>query len=162
MRRPVVLAALFLAAIVLANWVTNRYGFVTVAPGLDATAGTFAAGATLTIRDALQDRAGRWPVLVLVVIGAAVSALVSPTLGLASGVAFLAAEAADFAVYTPLRARSWDLAVWASAAVGAVADTALFLWLAFGTLTAEGVTGQVVGKLEATLVVWWLLRRWRP
>jgi len=39
----------FVAAIVLANWLTSRYGFVSVGLGLSATAGTYAAGAVWLI-----------------------------------------------------------------------------------------------------------------
>ncbi len=154
-------AAGFLAAIVAANWLTQRYHFVPVLPGLEATAGTYAAGVTFTLRDALQDRLGRLPVLVLIVVGAGLSALVAPDLALASGVAFLVAELCDFAVYTPLRERSWDVAVWASALVGSVVDSVLFLWLAPFPVTAEAVAGQVVGKALWATGATWLVLRWR-
>jgi hypothetical protein len=64
---------------------------------------------------------------------------------LASVAAFLLAELADLAVYTPLRARRLGLAVLASGLVGSVVDSAVFLWLAFGSL--DFIAGQVVGKL---------------
>lgn len=46
--------------------------------------------------------------------GAGLSALTAPALAVASAVAFLVAERADFAVYTPLRRRGWARAVAAS------------------------------------------------
>lgn len=155
-----VLAVAFLGCVVAANWLTERYGFVSVGFGQSATAGTFAAGATFTIRDAIQDRWGRLPVVVLIGVGAALSAVVSPALALASGVAFLVAETADLLVYSPLRSRSWDAAVWLSAAVGAAVDTALFLGLAFGwsTVTVGAMVGQLIGKGWATLVAWAVVR----
>lgn len=84
-----------------------------------------------------------------------------PSLALASGVAFLLSEAADFTVYTPLRRRSRDAAVWASATVGSFVDSCLFLALAFGVegVSFAGIAGQAAGKLEATLLTWALLRR---
>ena len=63
------------------------------------------------------------------------------------GSCVLFSELADFAVYTPLQV-GWLRAVVASNIVGAVVDSALFLWLAFGTL--DFITGQVVGKLYMT------------
>jgi uncharacterized PurR-regulated membrane protein YhhQ (DUF165 family) len=45
------------------------------------------------------------------VIGAGLSALVSPQFAVASGIAFLVSELADLAVYTPLRQRNWLAAV---------------------------------------------------
>jgi uncharacterized PurR-regulated membrane protein YhhQ (DUF165 family) len=164
MTRPaVILSALFVAAIVAANWLTNRYGFWPVGFGYEATAGTYAAGLTFTLRDAIQDRAGRLATIGLIAVGAAVTYLVSPALAVASGVAFLVAELADFAVYTPLRGRSWDVAVWASFLVGAVVDSVLFLHLAFGSgaVTRDAVLGQVIGKGWATLAAWGVLRSLR-
>jgi queuosine precursor transporter len=138
----------YIGCIVLANVVTARYGLVPVWPGLDTTAGTYAAGAALLLRDAVQETAGRRAVLAAIVAGGLISWLMSsPALALASAVAFLVAESADMAVYTPLRHRGWARAVLASNLVGAVLDTLLFLTLAGFPLTAGIVTGQLVGKL---------------
>ena len=162
---PVALATgfLFVAAIVLANWLTNRYGFVPVGLGLSATAGTYAAGATFTLRDDVQDRAGMASVLAVITLGCAVSYLVaSPALAAASFAAFMLSELADLAVYTPLkRSGRWNVAVWLSGLVGAVADSLLFLRLAFGSeaVTSQAVAGQVLGKMWAVGAVW-LLVRW--
>jgi len=71
------------------------------------------------------------------------------SIAVASGTAFAISELADFAVYSPLRSRHWTGAVVASNAVGAVLDSALFLWLAFGSLSL--ITGQVVGKMAMIL-----------
>jgi uncharacterized PurR-regulated membrane protein YhhQ (DUF165 family) len=163
-KRAGVLSVVFLAAIVAANWLTQRYHFVTVWPWphIEATAGTFAAGVTFTVRDRIQDLAGRWVVAALIVAGAVLSAFVSPSLALASGAAFLCSEAADACVYTPLKSRSWDVAVWVSAVVGSVVDSVLFLWLAPFPVTVEAVVGQVIGKVVwATGATWLVLRRWR-
>jgi uncharacterized PurR-regulated membrane protein YhhQ (DUF165 family) len=81
-------------------------------------------------------------------------------LALASGTAFLASELADMLVYVPLRRRHWLGAVALSNTVGLVVDSALFLWLAFGSL--DFLAGQVVGKAEMTVLavgVLWLVRR---
>ena len=69
-------------------------------------------------------------------------------------------ELADLGVYTPLRRKRLILAVLASGVVGAVIDSAAFLWLAFGSLAY--LPGQVAGKAWATLaaaVALWLWRR---
>ncbi|MFC9975212.1 VUT family protein [Spirillospora sp. NPDC127200] len=143
----------YIAAVVVANWVTDRFGFVPVGFGVTATAGTYAAGIALLSRDLVQDLAGRRTVLAAIAVGGALSAwLATPQLALASGVAFLVAETTDMAVYTPLRKRGWARAVLASNAVGAVLDTVLFLWLA-GFPIAAAVPGQLIGKIVwATLV----------
>ena len=69
---------------------------------------------------------------------------------LASSVAFLLSEFADFAVYTPLARRRLVAAVLASSAVGLVVDSLVFLWLAFGSL--EFLPGQIIGKAWMVLL----------
>lgn len=155
-------SVLFVAAIVLANWLTTRYGFIPVGFGLHATAGTVAAGATFTLRDDIDDRAGRAWVFALIAVGGLVSwAVADPFLARASVAAFMLAEVADWLVYQPLRRRHWDLAVWGSGLVGAVVDSLIFLWIAFGAVavTSSAVAGQVVGKMWAVGAVW-LLVKW--
>ena len=145
------LAAAFLACILAANYVTTEYGMVTML-GIGMTAGTFFAGATFVLRDSLQDTAGKWAVVALIVAGAALSfAISAPFIALASGVAFLASETADLAVYTPLRRRGYVKAAVASNVVGSLVDTLLFLGIAGFPLAA--LPGQMVGKLIVTLAV---------
>jgi uncharacterized PurR-regulated membrane protein YhhQ (DUF165 family) len=95
------------------------------------------------------------------VVGAGLSAFVSPQFALASGAAFLFSELADFAVYTPLRKRKWLLAIVLSNTVGLVVDSMLFLGLAFGSF--DFLAGQVIGKAWLTAiavpVLWWLRHR---
>lgn len=158
-------ASAYVAAVTAANWTTSRYGMVTVLPGLVTTAGTYAAGAALIARDTVQDTAGRWGVLAAIAAGGTLTALTSPALAVASTMAFLIAECADMAVYTPLRRRGWARAVLASNAVGAVLDTLVFLTLAHFPVTGQSVGGQLAGKLLwATLLpvlAVTAVRRWR-
>lgn len=178
MTRALASLTAYVAAAATANWLTARYGMVTVLPGLTTTAGTYAAGLALLARDAVQDTSGRWGVLAAVTAGGALTAATSPALAVASTVAFLFAECADWAVYSPLRRRGWARAVLASNIVGALLDTLVFLWLASHTvpalhthavpyihLTGHTVGGQLAGKLLwATLLpvaLVTVVRRWR-
>lgn len=145
-------ATAFLACILAANYVTTEYGMIPVGFGLIATAGTYFAGATFVLRDAVQDGYGKLATLGLIVAGAALSYLVSdPFIALASGCAFLLSEAADLMVYTPLRRRGYVRAALASNVVGAVVDTIAFLWIA-GFPIRQALAGQMVGKLAVTAV----------
>lgn len=152
-RRGLAALTAYILAIVAANWLTTRYGLVHTAPGLVTTAGTYAAGAALLLRDAVQDTLGwRW-VLAGITAGGILTAVTSPALALASATAFLLAELLDMAVYTPLRDRGWARAALASGVVGAIVDTYAFLALARFPITAQTVGGQLVGKaLWATLL----------
>lgn len=145
--------AAFITAIATANWATTHYGLVPVGFGLTATAGTYAAGAALLLRDVVQDTAGvRW-VIAGIATGAVLTAVMSPALAVASAVAFLLAELLDMAVYTPLRDRGWARAALASGIAGAVVDTYAFLALAGFPITTHAVAGQLVGKALWVTVV---------
>ena len=173
--RPVVatgaLCVAFVATVVAANWAVREHGTVPVAPGLAAPAGVYAAGLAFGLRDALHERAGHPAVLAAIAAGAAVSYVIEDGVTLPGGhapiavagaAAFALSELADLAVYSPLRSRSWPAAVALSNVVGAIVDSALFLWLAFGSL--EHLAGQVVGKalmIAVALPLVWLARRRR-
>nr|WP_322002035.1 VUT family protein [Rhodococcus qingshengii] len=143
----------------MANWLTTRFGFVPVGFGFTATAGTFAAGFALAARDATQDLLGKPKMLAVIAIGAALSYIIAdPFIATASAVAFAVAELLNFAVYTPLRNRSklgdrrWMAAVSASSLIGALADTFIFLAIAFGwAAVLPALAGQLVGKAWATV-----------
>lgn len=136
-----------LAAIVGANYLTSTYGLVTWL-GLTATAGTWVAGFAFVARDTIHEAGGKRWVVSVIIIGALLSAILSPRLALASGIAFLLSELADFAVYTPLRNRSRTAAAILSNTVGAVVDTIVFLTLAGFPLT--GTATQVLVKVGVT------------
>jgi uncharacterized PurR-regulated membrane protein YhhQ (DUF165 family) len=145
----------YVATIFLANWLIQHVGIVNVGFGLKAPAGVYAVGLAFTFRDIVQRTLGREAVIAAILIGAVLSYLVAPTFAVASAVAFLVSELADFAVYTPLERRSWLGAITLSNTVGLVIDSALFLTLAFGSL--QFFWGQVVGKATMTALAVLLL-----
>lgn len=140
----------YVACIVGANATLAHFGLVSVGFGLMAPAGVLWAGLALTLRDLTQDALGRWPVVGAIVAGAVISWLFAPSFALASGVAFLVSELCDFAVYSPIRRRSWIAAILLSNTVGLLIDSALFLWLAFGSL--EFIYGLAWAKFAVTLI----------
>ncbi|UVF61161.1 membrane protein [Arthrobacter phage Aoka] len=145
-----VIAVGFLGCILAANVVTTHLGMVPVGFGLVATAGTYFAGLTFILRDALQDTAGKRWTIAVIALGAALSFLVAdPFIALASAAAFGLAELADLAIYTPLRKHGYLRAAIASNIAGAFVDTAVFLWIA-GFPIAAAMPGQMVGKLLVT------------
>lgn len=168
----VVLFAAFAGTVVAANWALNRWGIVPIGFGLMAPAGVYFVGLSFGLRDGLHEAGGaRW-VLGAILVGSALSYLVEgggtipgghAPIAVASAAAFLLSELADFAVYTPLRERQWTAAVVASNLVGALVDSALFLWLAFGSLT--NIDGLIVGKaymIALALPIVWAVRARRP
>jgi uncharacterized PurR-regulated membrane protein YhhQ (DUF165 family) len=162
---------LFCLTIPMANWMIGHVGVVCVpnglcllpvAPHVMAPSGVLMIGAALVLRDLVQRRLGVEFGIGAIIVGAALSAALAPAaLVIASAVAFLLSEFADFAVYTPLARRRLVLAVVASSFAGLVVDSIVFLWLAFGSL--DFLLGQVVGKGWMVLLsipfVAWLRRR---
>lgn len=160
------MTAALVATVIAANWTLERYGVLDVGPLL-VPAGTLWAGLAFGLRDVLHEIGGRRWVLAAIVVGAGVSWWVSDgvtipgghlSIAVASGVTFLFSELVDMAVYTPLRDRHWSRAVIASNLAGAVVDSTLFLWLAFGAVDGALWWGQTLGKalmiLPALPLVW--------
>lgn len=171
--RRVILFLAYVATVYGANYAIEHWGGEDNLVGVLwwlAPAGVYAAGLSFGLRDALHEAAGpMWRLWVLTAIatGCLVTYLLSDgftipgghaTLALASALAFGFSELADLAVYSPLRDRNWPAAVAISNLAGALVDSALFLWLAFGSL--ELFWGQVAGKalmiLPALMIVGWL------
>ncbi len=124
--------ALYMACIPAANWTIQHVGtvctpdgpcLIPVAPGIMAPSGVMLIGLALVLRDLVQRRLGTSYGLLAVLVGTVISALLAPpSLVIASAVAFLLSELADFAVYTPLQARGFVKAVLISSVVGLVAE----------------------------------------
>lgn len=134
------------AAAYVAFIVGTNVAFATVGP----VALTFVlAGLTMAARDFVHDAGGRRLSFPLVLVGALVSALASPAVALASGVAFLVAETLDMTVYELVRRRTHLGGIALSGIAGSIVDSVLFLTIAFGSLAFLPV--QLVGKIAATL-----------
>lgn len=151
----------FLATVPAANWMIGNVGTcypggpcvvpVPVGFGLSAPSGVLLIGAALVLRDLVHRTMGWQAAFAAVCAGTVVSLYVAPpSLVLASSVAFFLSELADLAVYQPLYRRRLIAAVVLSGLAGAVVDSVLFLWLAFGDLTF--LAGNVLGKVWASLV----------
>ncbi|MFB8136311.1 VUT family protein [Streptomyces mirabilis] len=160
---PAAIATLiaYIATIPAANLAVTHFGAVPVGLGYVAPAGVYLVGLALVLRDLAREAVGRGAVLAAIAIGTVLSYLLAdPRLAAASAVAFAVAETMDFVVYEPLRKRGLLVAILASNAVGLLADSLLFLRLAFGSFNY--LPGQILGKMWMTLaavVVLTLLRR---
>lgn len=172
-RQPLLVAAGYVGTVVAANWAVANLAPLPVGFGQQASAGVLFAGLAFTFRDALQELAGKAWTFAAILAGTTVSLAISGwltppgglvPLALAAAAAFLVSELADMGVYTPLRDRgqpAW--ALLASNTVGAAVDSAVFLWLASGSL--DFFAGQMLGKTYVTLpfvaavLVWQTARR---
>lgn len=155
----------YAATIPAANWMIGNIGtcipngpcLIPVGFGLSAPSGVLMVGVALALRDYVHHAMG-WKVAVAAIMAGGVLSfgLAPPALAIASVLAFVISELADLAVYAPLARRRLVAAVIASGVVGSIVDSAVFLWLAFGTL--DFLAGQVLGKVWMTaiaaVVVW--------
>lgn len=151
--------AAYTATIPLANWMIGTVGecipngpcLIPVGFGLMAPSGVLMIGAALVLRDAVHRLLGWQWAVGAILLGAGLAFQFSPpALVIASVAAFILSEMADLAVYAPLQRKRLVLAVAASGVVGAAVDSAVFLWLAFGSL--DFIAGQIVGKLWMTAI----------
>jgi queuosine precursor transporter len=162
--------AAFAATIPAANWMIGNVGttcipqgpcLIPVGFGLMAPSGVLMIGAALVLRDLVHEVAGKNWALAAIAIGCILSLLVSPpALAVASAAAFGFSELANHAVYSKLRVQGRALAVAASGVVGAFLDSALFVYLAFGSFDFSA--GTTIAKIYASaLVAVWLHNRTR-
>lgn len=167
MWRNAILVGAYAGCVPVANWMIGNVGacipdgpcLIPVGFGLMAPSGVLMIGVALALRDAVHEAIGWRGALAAITVAAAVSGFVAPpSLAVASLAAFLVSEILDLSVYAPLRRRHLPLAVAVSGIVGAIADSAAFLWLAFGSL--DHLAGQVVGKVWVALFVAFLVWVW--
>lgn len=156
----VVALVLFTSTIPFANWMIGNVGTVCephgpcllpVGFGLMAPSGVLVVGVALVLRDAVHSLMGwRWA-LASIIAGSALSwSIAYPALAMASAAAFLLSEIGDLLVYAPMRKSRPIAAVFLSGVVGAAIDSAVFLWVAFGSL--DFIAGQILGKTWMTLL----------
>jgi len=139
-----VAVAAYVGTVVAANWAVHRFGVVPVGFGLAAPAGVYFVALALVLRDYVQWASGKAVMLGALAVGVGVSYWVADSrIAVASAVAFAFSELVDFGLFTWIQPR-WARAVLAGGLVGAVVDSALFLSIAFGSLSF--LPGQVLGK----------------
>ncbi|GHC52387.1 VUT family protein [Neogemmobacter tilapiae] len=156
-----ILFVAFASTIPLSNWLISNVGttcvpdgpcLIPVAPGILAPSGVLTIGAALVLRDLIHRYLGANWAIAAILVGGCVSLLTaSQNLVIASVAAFMISEMLDFTVYVPLSRRNLSLAILVSGVVAAIADSVVFVLLAFGSL--DHVTGQIIGKLWASIIV---------
>ena len=143
---------LYLAAVVAANLAISAIGPIGAIP----VAFLF-VGFDLFSRDALHERwrgPALWPrMFALIATGGILSALLggSPSIAVASSVAFVLSGLADAIVYTLLGRRTYLVRSNGSNLAGAAVDSLVFPTLAFGAFLPAIVLGQFTAKVAGGL-----------
>jgi len=151
----------FMLTVPFANYLIGNWGsvclengpcLIPVGFGLMAPSGVLVIGLALVLRDWVHETAGVRASLLAVLLGSFASLAFAPTaVAYASFVAFTFSELADTLVYSKLREKSKPVAVLASQTVGAFLDSALFVYIAFGSISFA--LGNSLGKIYAGVVV---------
>ncbi len=169
MKLYLALAAVFVGAVVLANWLASAYVIHVIGTPYMAPAGAYMIGVILLLRDWLQQGYGLVKTMPLVYAAGLISWGVGDLAGwtglekiaIASVVAFTVSETVEALVFTPIRKKSLTVGVGLSATVGLALDSWIFLSIAFGSLAF--FWGQFWAKLTAVAigVILTAARRWK-
>lgn len=170
MKRP--FTALYVALMPLINWAFA--GIDTIAIPANLGGGewhpfTIVTGLVLVVRDFAQRETKHW-IFAAMLVGLALSTLTAwPVIVVASGVAFLISEMADWAVYT-FSKRPLSQRILVSSAVSAPIDQVAFIGLAslvvpgifaWGTIVT-GIVSKLLGAYVVSQIVAHQERRGRP
>jgi len=147
--------ALYIAAIVLVNWL-----FTAVAPWSTVLGDLYLAnvvvGFVFVLRDYAQRGVGHKVLLATLFAGIATYVMVDPAIAIASVTAFVLSEMADWAIYSFTR-RPLQSRILISSLVAVPLDTLAFQYLA-GYLTPAAFTTEVLSKALGVAIVWYLLK----
>ena len=148
---------LYIGLIVLVNW-----GF-SVVPLIEITGGekwppmSLLVGFIFVARDFAQREIGHRVIFAMLIAALLSYVMANPFVAIASLIAFLISEFADWAVYT-FTGRSFSQRVLISSAVGTPLDSIAFLGI-IGHLSVTSVIVMTVSKMLGALLVWWFMRR---
>lgn len=151
---------IYVAAIVAANLLVACFG-----PWWSIANSFVLIGLDLSLRDFLHERwSGKflWPRMIfLIATAGAVSFLLNPAAGsiaVASVVAFCVAGLADAMVFHRMSGHGYLGRSNASNAAGAVVDSLIFTWVAFGAVlpgvAAMQVSAKILGGAIWSLIIW--------
>ena len=148
-KRTAIAVTIFLAGVVTANMIASRFG-----PNAVPFVTFFFIGLDLSLRDFLQLTMKRWSMFSMIIAGGLISYLMFPEAGriaVASASAFTFAALVDWTIFAIVRGR-WILRANVSNAFGAVADSTMFMTLAFGAFMPVEIFTASLSKIAGGFV----------
>lgn len=153
--------ALYVALMPLINW---AFAGIPTIPLPEMLGGgdwhpfTIVTGLVLVARDFAQREIKHW-IFGAMIIGLGLSTLTAwPVIVVASGVAFLISETADWAVYTFTK-RPLSQRILISSLIGAPIDQVVFLWLASQVVPGLFAWGSIVTGIVSKLIGAYIISR---
>lgn len=148
----------FLATIPFANWWLRQFGLWNAPLLGPIPSGLWVVAFSFVLRDIAQITLGRRWAWAAIAVGTALSWwLASPTIAVASGLAFAISESIDAAIFTPLADRGrFVLGVTISGYAAGFVDSAVFVRIAFGSWQGWWQLGiaKAIVVLAATPIAW--------
>jgi len=140
----------YLGSILLANWLVIQFGIIKLG-FLIFPAGAVAIGLTFSARDFVQRKYGKWGAWIWMLVATVITVIFNRKIALASGTAFLVAEAVDWLIYT-ISKRSFSQRIVLSNLLGTPLDSLIFVTLAFGFVW-PAIWGQTIIKFISSILV---------
>lgn len=152
----------FLATIPLANWWLTENGMWSAPLLGPIPSAVWVVAFSFVLRDLAQITLGKSWAWIGIIVGTIASWwIASPTLAVASGVAFAVSESVDALIFTPLADRNrFALGVIISGVVGGFLDSALFVRIAFNSWSGWwqlGIAKAIVVAIATPVA--WIVRR---
>ena len=148
--------AAYIAFIVLVNWGFSVVPLVEMWTGEKWPPMSLAVGLIFVLRDFAQREIGHKVWFAMGAAGILSYLMADPFVALASIIAFVISEAADWAIYTFTK-KPFAQRILLSSLVSTPLDSAVFLGV-IGHLSWSGVIAMTLSKMIGALVVWQLVK----
>jgi len=148
---------IYIALIVLVNWLFTVVPLIAMGGGDKWPPVALIVGLVFVARDFAQRYVGHWVIAAMVVAAVISYFMADPFVALASVVAFVISEFADWLIYSFTK-RPFAQRILLSSVIAAPLDTVVFLGI-LGYLSGPAVLAMIASKFIGALIVWYLVKR---
>lgn len=151
---------LYIALIVAVNWLFTAVPPVDIPGGEKWPPAALVVGLVFVARDFAQREIGHRVIVAMIIAAGLSYYMANPFVAVASVIAFVISEGADWAVYS-FTGRPFADRILISSIVSTPLDSAVFLYL-IGHISVIGVVLMTLSKLLGAVIVWYLVRQREP